>query len=365
LCLRVRRAHYEHARPHTRVSPRARLSSHPAVSSCVFVHGTRARTPGRTPRARPFPRRFATPPSHSSAIATRVISHMARVIDAGVSRPVFTPSRANTDAIDTLLNQKMEVRASGNGDSRRGNRTRTPDARTSNLNACSSKRPADSPAPLTSSPLPPSQAALEHPEFSLDDIHIACLDDMVAQDDGGLSWCVVGGNTRAESAALSRHVPTVVSFSSPGGGKNSFRPRTQTLPKFPQITRELTHQNPLSFLSIPFKPETNRHPTLTFASLLEDANETDLTGELKHSGFVSGLCGARQGQGQYTQHNQHTGGNLGPDYGSNFPTNYSHDRRSGGAKPPGRHGWRRDEDATLTSLVREVRGFPNHHVPPS
>jgi len=134
--------------------------------------------------------------------------------------------------------------------------------------------------------------------------------------------------------------------------------------KFSQISRELTHQNPLSFLSIPFKPETNRHPTLTFASLLEDANETDLTGELKHSGFVTGLCGARQGQGQYTQHNQHTGGNLGPDYGSNFPTNYSHDRRSGGAKPPGRHGWRRDEDATLTSLVREVRGFPNHHVPP-
>ena len=89
-----------------------------------------------------------------------------------------------------MLDPKEEVRLGGTRAFPRGH---SPRARASAhqivrysffLETAEASRPAHALVPSV------PQANLEHADFSLADMHIPSLEDMVAQDDGGLSWFV-------------------------------------------------------------------------------------------------------------------------------------------------------------------------------
>ena len=109
---------------------------------------------------------------------------MARVIDAGGSRPAFEPRSSSADAVDVMLDPKDEVRLGGTRAFPRGHSPRAR-ARAHQIVRYSFfletaellSRPAHALVPSV------PQANLEHADFSLADMHIPSLEDMVAQDD--------------------------------------------------------------------------------------------------------------------------------------------------------------------------------------
>ena len=141
---------------------------------------------------------------------------MARVIDAGGSRPAFEPRSSSADAVDVMLDPKEEVRLGGTRSFPRGHSPRAR-ARAHQivrysffLETAEASRPAHALVPSV------PQANLEHADFSLADMHIPSLEDMVAQDDGGLSWCVA--HPLAPPSFPRSRVASDVSFSSSSDG---------------------------------------------------------------------------------------------------------------------------------------------------
>ena len=133
---------------------------------------------------------------------------MARVIDVGGSRPAFEPRSSSAEAVDVMLDPKEEVRFGG---TRAFPRVHSPRARAGAGQILLETAEASLPAHAFVPSVP--QAALEHTDLSLADMHIPSLEDIVAHDDGGLSWYVA--RPRAPSSFPRRRVASDVSFSSP------------------------------------------------------------------------------------------------------------------------------------------------------
>lgn len=140
----------EHKNAHPRT---ARASSHPPRSletARSFVHSSGVHGVPRwraARRTRPPASSADVARAHSSAIGARV---MARVIDAGGSRPAFEPRSSSADAVDVMLDPKEEVRLGGTRAFPRGHSPRAR-ARAHQIVTHSFWKPPKRRAPLTRS----------------------------------------------------------------------------------------------------------------------------------------------------------------------------------------------------------------------
>ena len=141
------------------------------------MYRTRVRLVGPSPER--------VPPKSLARIHPRLARVMARVIDVGGSRPAFEPRSSRDEAVDVIFDPKDEVRLGG---TRAFPRVPSPRARAGAHQILLETAEASLPAHAFVPSVP--QATLERGDFSLADMHIPSLEDMVAQDDGGLSWCV-------------------------------------------------------------------------------------------------------------------------------------------------------------------------------
>ena len=149
----------------------------------------------------PSPERVS--PTSLARIYPRFARVMARVIDVGGSRPAFEPRSSSAEAVDMMLDPKEEVRLGG---TRAFPRVHSPRARAGEGSILLETAEASLPAHAFVPSVP--QATLERGDFSLADIHIPSLEDMVAQDDGGLSWCVAHPRFRPPRSRAVASPPT-------------------------------------------------------------------------------------------------------------------------------------------------------------
>ena len=270
---------------------------------------------------------------------------MARVIDVGGSRPALEPRSSSDETEDVIFNPKEQVRLGG---TRARARLPSPRARAGAHQilletAEEASRPAHAFVPSV------PQAALEHTDLSLADMHIPSLEDIVAHDDGGLSWYVA--RPRAPSSFPRRRVASDVSFSSPPAMR-ARRTRGVSIPsrnhrKHRAETNRLTGRLPVS----------SRRPAPgpgSFADMLGDAIDADLDAFARPGEKAGSDASGRRAfvDATTTPARRRARDALRAsfraerDAGACFPGETRVERRTA------RHGWTDAEDAALTALVR-------------
>jgi len=265
---------------------------------------------------------------------------MARVIDVGGSRPAFEPRSSSAEAVDVMLDPKEEVRLGG---TRAFPRVHSPRARAGAgwilLETAEASLPAHAFVPSV------PQATLERGDFSLADMHIPSLEDMVAQEDGGLSWCVAHPLFRTPRSRAVASPPTFrFPFIIAHPRRDTWRPPSKS-DSIGNFTNDLTRTTfPRTLFPIRRRPRGSG----SFADMLEDAIDADLDvfahlseGAARTSvppgGFapsVTPSVSPREPRG------------TGAAFSFQRETSHERERERGG-----RHGWTDAEDAALTALV--------------
>ena len=182
-------------------------------------------------------------------------------------------------------------------------------------------------------------------------MHIPSLEDMVAQDDGGLSWCVA--QPLAPPSFPRSRVASDVSFSSSSDGSArdtwlSGKSTIRSKAKKKRETNGLTESLPVSFV---FSPR--RHPpgAESFADMLEDAIDADLDA-FAHMSAIERTTSSRLGSladpadGVRATRVRYDASPRNDDFESSLA---AHERPM---NQKNRHGWTDAEDCTLTALVR-------------